>query len=123
MAKRATPKQVPAFIPGDVKQAILEGSGKAPSVGDLVQHFFDLVGGERAVAKLLLDEYKSPTCTAYTRSKIMEVILRSLMFSNAKDQRADDLAGMNEADLELELTGILKRAGSGEGEPKTGTAD
>lgn len=101
-------KRVPSSVLCELRQAVIKGITRAPKISELVQHFFDLAGGERAVAKMLLDEYRSEKCSAHVRSRILDVILRSLQFANARETPRDDLGNLSEEDLETELLALYE---------------
>lgn len=107
-------KRVPSAVLRELRQGVVKGNSRAPKLSELVQHFFDLAGGERAVAKMLLDEYRSEKCSPNVRSRIMDVILRALQFANAKEPSRDDLGNLSEEDIERELLSLYD-----DGEEKT----
>jgi hypothetical protein len=109
-------RQIPGRILGELREAV-RGRTKEPRISELVQHFFDLAGGERAVAKLLFDAYHSATTTPTVKSKILELVLRSLQFANASTPPRDDLGALAEEDLERELLAICHEAESEQATP------
>lgn len=104
----AVRKRVPSKVLRELRQGVIQGITRAPKISELVQHFFDLAGGERAVAKMLLDEFRSEKCSANVRSRILDVILRSLQFANAREAPRDDLGNLSEEDIERELLALYE---------------
>lgn len=100
-------------LPGTVLE-ILQGatSGKKirePNLAELAQHFFDIAGGERAVAKMLWDEYNRTDCLASVRAKIMQFMLQHLKWLNEKSGNIDELGVLNDDDLSKMLDNHIRQ--------------
>jgi len=101
-------KRVPSTVLRELRQGVVKGGSRAPKISELVQHFFDLAGGERAVAKMLIDEYRSDKCSPNVRSRILDMILKSLQFANSRENGPDDLGNLSEEDIERELLSLYE---------------
>jgi hypothetical protein len=93
-------------VPGSVLDIIKSGiSGKIrePNLAELAQHFFDLAGGERNVAKMLFDQYRDPACPNSVRTKIIQFMLQHLKWLNERTGTLDELGNLTVEDLQREL--------------------
>lgn len=105
-----------AKISADVKAALkrkaVKGDIKSPDLACLVSHFFDHAGGERAVAKMLYDEFSEAKQGSIVRQRILDLILRSTKYANEQAPPVDDLGLLTEADLEAEFEHLVDEIGS-----------
>lgn len=98
-------------VPGSILDIIRSGvSGKVrePNLAELAQHFFDLAGGERNVAKMLFDQYRDPTCPNTVRTKIIQFMLQHLKWLNERTGNADELGNLTLEDLQRALDGHIR---------------
>lgn len=103
-------KTVPAAVKTQLHQAILGGAAAQPQLAHLVQHVFDLMGGERGVAKALVDEFHRKDCTPATRARILALVMDA-MASTGKQFGSLEAAGqLTDEDLERELNQRVKAA-------------
>lgn len=80
---------------------------KVASNDDIIAHFMDLCDGPRAFAKMMFDQYMDPDCSPMVKARVLEMLLRSLKFAEAKRGNIDDLGLLNEADLDREISAML----------------
>lgn len=100
----------------DALESGLRGELHQPQMANVAGHFLQMVGGERAFAKILLDEYRSEKSTPTMKARIMQMILGAMRFANERQNGiGDDLGLMNDEDLAktLERT-ILSISGNQE---------
>jgi hypothetical protein len=93
-------------VPGMVLEILeksVKGRIREPNLSELAQHFFDLAGGERQVAKMLLDEYNRVDCTSSVRSKIIQFMLQHLRWINERSGTIDQLGVLTDDDLAATL--------------------
>lgn len=102
----------------DVRAALFTPPEKA-DLDDVVQHFFQIAGGSKAVAQLFWNELSNEETPAPVRARIMEMVMRT--FTKLEAQ-ATPLEDMNDADLEREFDERLKKLANANGNPETRTA-
>lgn len=96
-------------VPGIIKHAIketLSHKRKAPHISELAQHFMDLVGGARALAKLLHTEYLAAPQGGLIRQRILEIVFRATKVQNEREG-VTDISNLSDEDLERELEQLL----------------
>lgn len=84
-------------------KGVVDEHVRQPNLGELAQHFFHIAGGEKAIAKMLLDEYRNPNTSPMVRSKIMQVMLAHLKWLNEKTGVVDDMQNLTDEDIKREL--------------------
>ncbi len=99
-------------IPDGVKKAIAQGA-EAPRMEDVVAHFFHAVGGPRAFARVLHEEFMSAKPGSLIRSRVLDMVLRSLKFSNERAPNLGDLSLMGDEDLARAAEEIMGRMSEG----------
>lgn len=87
----------------EVGRRILKGGDEEPKLTNIARHFFDLAGGERVVAKMLLEEYRSVSCSPMVRSRILDMILRTVRWSNDRMSGETDMSGLTEEEIDAEI--------------------
>lgn len=85
----------------------MAGVAKIASNDDIIAHFMDLCSGPRAFAKMMFDQYMDPKCSPMVKARVLEMLLRSLKFAEAKRGNLDDLGLLNDEDLDREITSML----------------
>ncbi len=80
-----------------------------PHAGEFASHFINIIGGVRSLAQMMANEYHSKSCSPQTRSKIVQMVLQTLRYSqdNATAGSADNLGLMNDSDLDHMLMDFL----------------
>lgn len=92
----------------DFARKALKGDSDAPDLAELAAHFFNIVGGVRAMAKMLHDELHAAKTGSMTRAKILDMIIR--VTANTQDKtKKDDLALLTEEDLEKRIEQMMDK--------------
>jgi hypothetical protein len=100
-------KTVPAIVKTALKDVLSGKQGtRSPHLSELAQHFTELVGGPRALAKLLRDEFYGAPSGGMVRMRILDIIFRATKIANEKNGPAD-LGGLSDADLQRELDQVI----------------
>lgn len=99
-------------VPDGVKRAIAQGAD-APRMEDVVAHFFHAVGGPRAFASILEEEFRSAKPGSLIRSRVLDMVLRSLKFSNERAPNLGDLSLMGDEDLARTAEELINRMAEG----------
>lgn len=91
------------------------------SVGAIIDHFFDLKGGQREVARLLADEYDASKAGSLTRARILDLILRHMRALEERAGVARDAQYVNQGDLDREIAQLGEKilGGRRTGRPPT----
>jgi hypothetical protein len=83
---------------------ILRGKVKGvPRLEDLVQHFFDIAGGPRAVAKMMHTEYVASKQGGINRSRILAAILQATKAVGVRTPKGEDTSLLSDEDVERAL--------------------
>lgn len=75
----------------------------------VAQHFSDIAGGPRGLAKLLKTEYDAAEPGSPVRARILNMLMN--MLGKLEGRGVDDLSAMSDADLQKELDASLRRMG------------
>lgn len=94
----------PAFSPPAPKERprlarIVENPPPRPSLEAFLDHYFAASGGPAAVALELRREYEAAEAGSQIRSRIMELVIRSLKSADGKQGGLDELGILSDADL------------------------
>lgn len=116
MASKYRPK---AQLNPAVEAAVRGEVGEA-EVADIVEAFMRLAGGPQAVAKMMYDAYRHKDCSAMTRHRIMETILRGMKFREEMRGPREPDALASDEDLLREASRILQRLQKTSGEEQAG---
>lgn len=93
-------------VPGAVLDAIgksISGKIREPNLAEFAQHFVDIIGGERALARMLVDEIRRPECSGNIRAKILQFVLGHVKWVNERSGTIDELGNINTEDLQKVL--------------------
>lgn len=100
--------RVPASIQDSIEK-ILDAGAQVPHLSELVERFYEMVGGPRGFAQLLHEEWLAAKPGSMQRARIMEMILR--MHGSIKDLTTkDELGFLSEDDLVREMYACLGQA-------------
>jgi hypothetical protein len=97
-----TKKKVPGSVIDIIRKGV-SGNTREPVLAEIAQHFFDLAGGERNVAKMLFDQYRDPSCPSSVKTKIIHIMLGHLKWLNERTGTIDEMGNLTQEDLEREL--------------------
>lgn len=86
-----------------------------PSLESFLDHFFQIAGGPRKVAKMLYDEWNSAAPGSLMRTRIGETILRNLKAADSRAKPMDDLGILSDEDIERFLNEREQRLIEAEG--------
>ena len=100
------PKKIPPHVKDAIGQAA-RGGIREPQLAELAGHFITKVGGMRALAGLLAEEFRAAQPGSVVRQRILDMILRALKFANERSGPGDDLSLMEEGEIERNLEGLL----------------
>lgn len=104
------PRMSAAFLYGAMEQAIKKRQG-LPHLSDLAEHFVQVAGGPRQVARMMYQEWLAAREGSVVRARILDLLTRVWRFASESQPRVDDLGVLTEADLERELGDLLGSAG------------
>ncbi len=105
MAKKANTDAIPAKAFQMLRDAQL------PDMKAVAGEFFDLIGGPKAFALMLKEEFDRSPPGGQTRARIMDTVLGTLRAATAKDAPRDSSL-LTDEDVDRELTSqILKMTG------------
>lgn len=107
-------QQVRRLIRGEITQ---------PDLRDLSAHFAQLVGGARALAKMLLHEFHSAKEGSMTRAKILDMVLWIMKTAADKEGPVKDTDLLTEEDLAKEAWEVLGEDDGAVEQPGGGGAD
>jgi hypothetical protein len=88
----------------------MEAVAKSASNEQIIAHFLDMCGGARAFAKMMHTQYMDPMCTPMVKSRVLEMLLRSLKFAEGKRRTDDDLGLLSDEDLDREINAAIAKA-------------
>jgi hypothetical protein len=96
--------------PDHVKKAIVEqairGKVQSPDLAKLVNHFFEVCGGERAFAVMLYGEFAAAEEGSGTRQRILDMVIRALAKTSEANQGEEEMGLLTEEQLEAEILAI-----------------
>lgn len=117
-------KRVAKKIKGPATESIIDAvrgrSKKTPGLEELVQHFFQIAGGPRTVAKLMYEEFLAGRIGGQTRTRILQAVMQATKLVGLNQKGGEDLSLVSDEDLERAILEI--RGGAGEEEDDGGAA-
>ena len=96
----------PPAVPGSVLEVLrtgVQGKIKEPNLAEVAQHFVDMIGGERQLAKMLVDQYRHVETPQSVKTKIMQIVLGHIKTLNDKSGVIEELGLVTDEDLERAL--------------------
>src|ERR1700676_538630 len=93
----------PPAVPGSVLEVLrtgVQGKIKEPNLAEVAQHFVDMIGGERQLAKMLVDQYRHVETPQSVKTKIMQIVLGHIKTLNDKSGVIEELGLVTDEDLE-----------------------
>jgi len=93
-------------VPGSILNILssgVQGKIKEPNLAEVAQAFFDLVGGERAVAKMLVQQYNDARTPHHVKTKIVQILLNHVKTLNERSGNLDQLDMVTDDDLDRGL--------------------
>jgi hypothetical protein len=109
-------KKIPPFVMHGLKEQAVAGKTREPDLAKIVSHWFDVIGGERAFARLLASEFHAAPEGSQVRQRILDMIFRALAKMADAAPAEDDLSVLNEGDIEKELLTMVEVASDGQEE-------
>lgn len=102
------PKRVPEHVKEGIKKQAVKGEIRPPDLARLTACFFQVAGGERAVAKMLYEEFAAAGEGSVVRQRILDMILRATRFTTERMHSVEELGQLSDDDLERELNLVME---------------
>lgn len=104
----------PKPIPDELRKSIQGASNSIPQLAELAGYFCAVVGGPKAFANLLFQEFAEAPSGSIIRQRILDMILRTIQNANQAMPLITEVQNLEEDDLEREMALVLEKvSGSG----------
>lgn len=100
-------------ISDELRKSVRNAGASIPQLAELAGYFCAVVGGPKAFANLLFQEFAEAPSGSIIRQRILDMILRTIQNANQAMPLITEVQNMEEDDLEREMALVLEKVNSG----------